>query len=90
MWGIPLKWMVYDGKSNFSMDDLGVSAFLEPSYVEGLFIMDKYHPLWMMIIPDMFKRVILPFSSISLAREPKPKPPEPPAEPKPEVGSARA
>lgn len=52
--------------------------------------MDKYHPLWLMIIPDIFKRVILPFSSISLAREPKPKPPEPPAEPKPEVGSARA
>ena len=78
------------GKAIFQWMIWGVSAFLEPSYVEGLFIMDKYHPLWMMIIPDMFKRVILPFSSISLAREPKPKPPEPPAEPKPEVGSARA
>lgn len=36
MWGIPLKWMVYDGKSNFSMDDLGVSAFLETSICGGI------------------------------------------------------
>jgi len=72
------------GKAIFQWMIWGFPHFWKPSYVEGLFIMDKYHPLWMMIIPDML-RVILPFSSISLAREPKPKPPEPPAEPKPEV-----
>lgn len=28
--------MVYDGKSNFSMDDLGVSAFLETFICGGI------------------------------------------------------
>jgi hypothetical protein len=30
-WGIPSSWMVYNGKSENKMDDLGVPPFLETS-----------------------------------------------------------